>query len=89
MPLTECENKKYFVKVEVASISASDFVAALKFYDEKKNHLEERPGKGLVPVYRFNFVCLDESVAKGNKFTEVWLFSFDGNGSDFVERVHL
>lgn len=64
----ECENRKYFVKVEVASVSATDFSSALKFYDEKKNSLDDKPTKNSVPVYRFNFVCLDDSVAKGNKF---------------------
>lgn len=39
MDLDECENKKYFVRVEVASVSATEFTAALKFYDEKKNKL--------------------------------------------------
>lgn len=77
------------MKVEVAGVSASDFAGALKFYDEKSNKLEDRPSKNSQPVYRFNFVCLDDSVAKGNKFAEVWLFSYDGNGADFVERVHL
>jgi hypothetical protein len=77
------------VKVEVASASATDFTSALKFYDEKKNVLDDKPNKNSVPVYRFNFVCLDDSVAKGNKFAEIWIFSHDGNGSDFVERVHL
>jgi hypothetical protein len=77
------------VKVEVASVSAPEFTNALKFYDEKKNHLDDRPNKSSVPVYRFNFVCLDDSLAKSNKFAEVWVFSYDGNGSDFVERVHL
>ena len=77
------------MKVEVALASATDFASALKFYDEKKNMIDDRPNKNSVPVYRFNFVCLDESVAKGNKFAEIWVFSYDGNGSDFVERVQL
>lgn len=54
--------------MEVASVSATDFSSALKFYDEKKNSLDDKPTKNSVPVYRFNFVCLDDSVAKGNKF---------------------
>jgi hypothetical protein len=82
-------NHKYFVKVEVASSSATDFASALKFYDEKNNLLDDRPKKNSIPVYRFNFVCLDESVSKGNKFAEVWVFSYDGNGSDFVERLQI
>lgn len=82
-------NRKYYVKVEVAAVSTHDFSSALRFYDEKKNILEDKPGKNNVPVYKFNFVCLDESVSKGSKFAEVWMFSYDGNGADFVERVHL
>lgn len=39
------------------------------------------------PVYKFNLVCLDESL-KG-KVAEIWLFSHDGKGGDFVERVNL
>ncbi len=77
------------MKVEVASSSATEFSSALKFYDEKNNQLDDRPKKNSIPVYRFNLVCLDDSVSKGNKFTEVWVFSYDGNGSDFVERVHI
>jgi len=64
----ECENKKYFVKVEVASVSANEFTNALKFYDEKKNALVDAPKKDTSPVYKFNFVCLDDSVSKNNKF---------------------
>jgi hypothetical protein len=77
------------VKVEVASVSANEFTEALKFYEEKKNLLVDSPKKDAIPVYRFNFVCLDDSVAKQNKFSEIWLFSYDGNGSDFVDRVQL
>ena len=73
----------------MASVSATDFSTALKFYDEKNNKLDDKPNKSSVPVYRFNFVCLDESVTKGNKFAEIWLFSYDGAGNDFVERVQL
>lgn len=28
-------------------------------------------------------------MAKNNKFSEIWLFSYDGKGSDFVKRVSL
>ena len=85
----ECENKKYYVKVEVAGASTSDFVQALKFYDEKKSSLSDAQRKDTIPVYRFNFVCIDESLAKNNRFSEIWLFSYDGKGSDFVDRVKL
>lgn len=73
----------------MASVSANEFIGALKFYNEKKNELVDSPKKDASPVYRLNFVCLDDSVAKSNKFTEIWLFSYDGSGSDFVERVQL
>jgi len=89
LPLNECENKKYYVKVEVAASSTSEFVQALKFYDEKKNALSDIQRKDTIPVYKFNFVCFDESLAKGNKFSEIWLFSYDGKGGDFVNRVQL
>jgi hypothetical protein len=26
---------------------------------------------------------------KSSKFSEIWLFSYDGKGSDFVDRVNL
>lgn len=77
------------MKVEVASVTATEFNSALKFYDEKKNALSDSPKKDLIPVYRFNFVCLDDSVSKNHKFSEIWIFSYDGQGSDFVERVNL
>ena len=32
---------------------------------------------------------MDESLAKNNRFSEIWLFSHDGKGSDFVNRVKL
>jgi hypothetical protein len=32
---------------------------------------------------------LDDSVSKNHKFSEIWVFSYDGQGSDFVERVNL
>jgi len=89
LPLNECENKKYYVKVEVAAVSTNEFVQALKFYDEKKNALSDTQRKDTIPVYKFNFVCFDESLAKGNKFSEIWLFSYDGKGGDFVNRVQL
>ncbi len=77
------------MKVEVAATSTSEFVQALKFYDDKKNQLSDSQKTGLQPVYKFNFVAIDESQAKANKFTEIWLFSYDGKGGDFVKRVNL
>ena len=75
------------MKVEVAGVSTAEFVNALKFYDEKKNVISDAQRKDTVPVYKFNFVCFDESL-KG-KFSEIWLFSYDGKGGDFVNRVKL
>jgi len=75
--------------VEVAATSTNEFTQALKFYDEKKNLVIDSQKAGSLPVYKFNFVCLDESVSKSNKFTEIWVFSYDGKGADFVKRVNL
>lgn len=72
------------MKVEVASVSAAEFTSALRFYNEKKNELSDSPKKDASPVYRLNFVCMDDSLSKSNKFSEIWLFSYDGSGSDFV-----
>ena len=77
------------MRVEVASVSTSDFVQALKFYDDKKNAISDAQRKDTAPVYKFNFVCLDESLVKSHKFCEIWLFSFDGKGGDFVNRIKL
>jgi hypothetical protein len=32
---------------------------------------------------------LDDSVSKTHKFSEIFVFSYDGQGSDFVDRVNL
>jgi len=75
--------------VEVASSSTNEFSNALKFYDEKKHALSDTQRVGSVPVYKFNLVCFDESLAKRNIFSEIWVFSFDGKGGDIVNRVNL
>lgn len=85
----ECETKKYYVKVEVASSSTNEFSQALKFYDEKKNALVDAQRKDTIPVYKFNLVCFDDSLTKKNQFADIWLFSHDGKGADFAPRVHL
>ena len=77
------------MKVEVASSSAENFEHAVRFYDAKRNALEDKRKKDTQPIYRFNLVCLDESTSKKNQFSEIWLFSHDGQGSDFVNRVRL
>ena len=28
-------------------------------------------------------------MAKGNKFSDIWVFSYDGKGGDLVDRVNL
>lgn len=73
--------------MEVASSSATEFSQALKFYDQSKNQLVDAQRKDTRPIYKFNLVCMDESL-KG-KFAEIWLFSHDGKGGDFVDRVNL
>lgn len=85
----QCENKRYYVKVEVASSSAENFESALWYYDAKNHSLDDRKKKGSQPVYKFNLVCLDESTSKKNQFVEIHVFSHDGQGGDFVDRVHL
>ena len=77
------------MKVEVAESSANSFEHAVRFYDSKRHTLEDKCKKDTQPVYRFNLVCLDESTSKKNQFSEIWLFSHDGQGSDFVDRVRL
>lgn len=73
----------------MAGSSTNDFVQALKFYDEKKNIISDAQEKDTIPVYKFNFVCFDESLSKNHKFSEIWLFSYDGKGGDFANRVKL
>lgn len=45
-PIAGCANKTYWVKCEIFSISAATFVAAVKYYDSKKNSLLDTPHKG-------------------------------------------
>ncbi len=77
------------MKVEVADCSVRNFQGALRFYDAKRNAVEEKHRRDATPVYKFNLVCLDESTAKKSAFSEIWLFSYDGQGGDFVDRVRL
>lgn len=37
----------------------------------------------------FNLVCSDESTSKKPQFHEIHVFSYDGQGGDFVKRVNL
>ena len=82
-----CANKTYWVKCEIFSISASSFSGAVKYYDAKKNQLFDVPHKGTEPVYKLTFLCQDGSLK--NKFAEVWVFSYDGKGSNLVKNVNL
>lgn len=77
------------MNVEVAQCSAESFENALWFYDPKSHSLDNRRKKGAEAVYKFHLVCFDESTSKGNHFSEIHLFSFDGQGGDFVDRVQL
>jgi hypothetical protein len=61
-PIANCENKTFWVKCEVFSISATTFVAAVKYYDAKKNQLLDTPHKGTEPVYKLSLMCQDSSL---------------------------
>ena len=82
-----CANKTYWVKCEIFSISASSFSGAVKYFDAKKNQLYDAPHKGTEPIYKLYFLCQDGSLK--NKFAEIWVFSYDGKGSNFVNNVNL
>lgn len=86
-PIASCANKTFWVKCEIFSISAATFVAAVKYYDSKKNQLLDTPHKGTEPVYKLSLMCQDASLK--NKFAEVWVFSYDGKGSNFVKGLNL
>lgn len=61
-PIANCANKTYWVKCEIFSISAASFVAAVKYYDSKKNQLFDTAHKGTDPVYKLSFMCQDSSL---------------------------
>jgi hypothetical protein len=63
-PIQNCANKTFWVKCEVFSISATTFVAAVKYYDAKKNQLLDTPHKGTEPVYKLSLMCQDNSLKK-------------------------
>jgi len=86
-PIASCANKTYWVRAEVFSISAATFVAAVKYYDAKKNTLFDTAHKGTEPVYKLSLMCQDSSLK--NKFAEVWIFSYDGKGGNFVRGIDL
>lgn len=59
----------------------------MKYYDSKKNTLLDTPHKGTEPVYKLSLMCQDNSLK--NKFAEVWIFSYDGKGANFVNGLNL
>jgi hypothetical protein len=72
-------------------MSARTFKEAVKYYDGKKNSVSENLGDGLTPVYKVLLSCQDDSIRNNKNATlnDIWLFSYDGQGADFVERVEL
>ena len=72
-------------------MSARTFKEAVKYYDGKKNSISENPADGLTPVYKIVLSCQDDSIRNNKNATlnDIWLFSYDGQGADFVERVEL
>ncbi len=63
----------------------------MKYYDAKKNTLSDSPNDASVPVYKLLLACQDDSIknSKNAALNEIWLFSHDGQGADFVDRVDL
>jgi len=87
IPIASSANKTFWVRGEVFSISATTFVSAVKYFDSKKNQLFDTAHKGTEPVYKLSLQVQDNSL--GNKFAEVWVFSYDGKGSNFVKSLNL
>lgn len=58
----------------------------MKYYDVKKNTVNDNISDSSVPVYKILFSCQDDSIknSKTNKLNDIWLFSYDGQGGDFV-----
>jgi hypothetical protein len=75
----------------VFNVSAKSFKDAVKYFDAKKNAVSDSSSDSTVPVYKVLFTCQDDSIKndKNNKLNDIWLFSYDNQGSDFVERVDL
>lgn len=63
----------------------------MKYYDAKKNTVSDSPNDASVPVYKMFLSCQDESIKnlKTGNLNDIWLFSYDGQGADFVDRVDL
>lgn len=90
-PLNQVEGKKFFVNCEVFNVSAKNFTEAVKYYDAKKNCVNDKIADNTSPVYKVQFSCVDDSIRNDKKstFVDIWLYSYDGQGADFVERVNL
>ena len=67
-------------------MSAKSFKEAVKYYDAKKNTVNDNISDSSVPVYKILFSCQDDSIKnnKANKLNDIWLFSYDGQGGAFV-----
>lgn len=87
----EIEGKKFYIRCEVYNVSAKTFKEAVKYYDPKKNTVVDAPKDNTVAVYKVMLSCQDDSIRndKTTKLNDIWLFSYDGQGSDFVDRVDL
>lgn len=87
IPIANSANKTFWVRGEIFSISAASFVSAVKYFDTKKNQLFDTAHKGTEPVYKLSLQVQDSSL--GNKFAEVWIFTHDGKGANFVRGLNL
>lgn len=82
----QIEGKKFFIRTEVFNISAKTFKEAVKHYDAKKNSVSDTASANTVPVYKVVLSCQDDSIrnSKNASLSDIWLFSYDGQGADFV-----
>lgn len=87
----EIQGKVFYIKCEVFHTSAKKYSEAVQYYDPIKNTVSESLADNTTPVYKILFSCQDNSMKgdKSGKFSEIWLFSYDGKGSDFISRVDL
>ena len=60
----------------------------MKYYDPKKNVLQDSNKKDTVPVYKLMMLGRDSSLTE-KKAVEFWVFSHDGKCSNFVPKVDL
>lgn len=81
------EGKKFFVKCEVFSIGSKTFKEAIKYYNPIKNQTFDSPSDQTIPVYKFLLSCQDDSTQ--NKLNDIWIYSYDGQGSDLIDKISL